>query len=81
MKGLGARSRDIIKLENVSFSDLSEWIRDMREEIFDNFRNNETKTLIFVYYAGHGVMKKMTEVVCNGGYDKKGKPKFFYPLE
>ena len=56
----------------------------MREEIYDNWRNDEKKTLIFVYYAGHGVMTNMTHVVCNGGVDKQGRPsisKARYPLE
>ena len=56
-------------------------IRELRDEISDNWRDGEKKTLIFVYYAGHGMITKMTDVVCNGGLNKRGKHQFTYPLE
>ena len=55
----------------------------MRNDVIENWRNNELKTLIFVYYAGHGVMTDMTQVLSNGGF-KKGKQSRHharYPLE
>ena len=85
VEGLGARTSDIIIDENIDFNKFKEIIHDMRNEISDNWRNGEKKTLIFIYYAGHGVMTKgMTHAVCNGGFDKQGRPttsKAFYPLE
>ena len=55
---------------------------DLRNEVSDNWRDGEKKTFIFVYYAGHGMISKaMTQIVCNGGVNKKGKPRFDYPFE
>ena len=68
--GLGARKMDIIEVENADFQELINLMRDLRDEISENWRNGEKKTLIFVYFAGHGVMTNMTHVVCNGGLDK-----------
>lgn len=76
--GLGARRSDIIELENASFDEIKSVIRDLRDDISDNWRNGEKKTLIFVYYAGHGVMTNMTHAVCNGGVRNS---KARYPLE
>ena len=59
-------------------------MRDLRDEIAENWRNGEKKTLIFVYFAGHGVMTNMTHAVCNGAFDKQGRPNYSkarYPLE
>ena len=39
---------------------------------------NKEKTLIFVYYAGHGVMQNFTKVVCN---KFKRPAQVFFPLE
>ena len=66
---LGARRSDIIEVENADFKAFKALIREMRDEISENWRNGEKKTLIFVYYAGHGVMTNMTHAVCNGGFD------------
>ena len=39
---------------------------------------NEKGTLVFFYYAGHGILKGQTKAVCNEG-DKRGR--VFFPLE
>ena len=49
-------------------------MKQLKEEIADNWAHGQRKTLIFVYYAGHGVMNNMTHAVCNGGYDFHGNP-------
>ena len=56
IKGLGAKNKDIIRLYDTTFAELSETIKDLHEEIIANWRTNQQKTLIFVYYAGHGIM-------------------------
>ena len=68
--GLGARKTDITEVENADFQELYSLMQELRDEIRENWRNGEKKTLIFVYFAGHGVMTDMTHAVCNGGYDK-----------
>ena len=56
IKGLGAKNKDIIRLYDTTFAELSETIQDLHEQIIANWRNDQQKTLIFVYYAGHGIM-------------------------
>lgn len=67
--GLGARQSDIIEMEDADFASLKALRRELADIVSENWRNGEKKTLIFVYYAGHGVMTNMTHVVCNGGKD------------
>ena len=50
----------------------------MEKEVNRNWDSGRKKSLVFVYYAGHGVMDNMNYVVCNGGESRK---KFIYPLE
>ena len=63
-------------------------IRDLRKIVQDNFDRGKEKTLIFLYYAGHGVMTKMLETVCNPpvAYDPERRiadkqTKHKYPME
>ena len=68
VKGLGARSTDIIEVENADFQTFFDLFKSLREEIVENSRNGK-KTLIFLYYAGHGLMTNTTQAVCNGAFD------------
>ena len=44
-----------------------------------NWGQGEKRTLILFYYAGHGIMKNFTNVVCNKAFGRQKK--IFYPLE
>ena len=47
---------------------------DVQDSLY--FAHKEGKqTLLFVYYAGHGIQENMTEIITNGG------KKFKYPME
>ena len=49
----------------------------MEAKVIMNWRTGRKKSLVFVYYAGHGVMNNISYVVCNGG---ERPSKFIYPL-
>ena len=55
---------DIITYEDANYVTQKKMIADLRKEIEKNWVQKE-KTLVFVYYAGHGVMKDKLHTVCN----------------
>ncbi len=75
IKELGARDCDIIPMPDCTYEQLHALFKDMQEEIRKNSRHGE-KTLVFIYYAGHGVNDEFTFAVVND----EGKKKKF-PLE
>ena len=83
IKGLGARDEDIIEItgntgNDCDFERLSHLFVELNEEAIANWRNNNKKTFIFVYYAGHGtVMDGTTQIVLNINEGKKTP----FPLE
>ena len=83
IKGLGARDEDIIEItgntgNDCDFERLSHLFVELNEEAIANWRNNNKKTFIFVYYAGHGtVMDGTTRIVLNINEGKKTP----YPIE
>ena len=83
--GLGARQLDIQVIEDADFKTFSSLMTDLRQTINDNWARGQQRTLIFIYYAGHGVMTNMGFALCNGARlsnGQKGKPsKTRYPLE
>ena len=50
----------------------------MNERIIMNWGQGEKRTLILFYYAGHGIMKNFTNIVCDKA---ERQHKIFYPLE
>ena len=87
IKALGAKDEDIIELRNdheaVNVADVSEAIKTISKSVNLNKDNNE-KTFIFVYYAGHGVMNNYVEIVCNvppSADPAVKREKIFYALE
>ena len=63
--GLGGKLTDIIEIEDADFHTMSQLFSSLRNVIFDNYDRGREKTLIFIYYAGHGVMTNKLENVCN----------------
>ena len=75
---LGANACDIQILENQSFKELSTFFRGINRGCTQNWENGRQKTLVFCYYAGHGIMDNTVFAVCNGG---PLKSKYCYPLQ
>ena len=75
---LGAKDSEIMELKDVDFAQLSATMIDLNERIIGNWVQGAKKTLVLFYYAGHGIMKNYTSIVC----DKAPRQaKIFYPLE
>ena len=75
---LGAQDSEIIEMRDVDFAQLSKTLRNLNERIILNWGLGEKRTLVLFYYAGHGIMKNFTNIVCDKAVQKK---KIFYPLE
>ena len=61
-------------MEEPSHAEICKAIFHVRNKIFYAAEEG-LNTLLFVYYAGHGIQANMTEIMTNGG------EKFRYPLE
>ena len=64
---LGANIADINIVENASFDDLKNLFGGIQRNVIQNWAAGQQKSLVFVYYAGHGVMDNTVYAVCNGG--------------
>ena len=64
---------EITTLSNPTYQDIKKAIDESSASIYENYTQNNGKTLLFVYYAGHGMMDNSTYCVVNG-------PRM-YPLE
>ena len=75
--GLSARRIDIVTYTDVTFDELAQLFRDLLLDIGNNWRRRE-RTLVFLYYAGHGglKLKGSMHAVLNDATFKK-----LYPLE
>ena len=69
---------DIVELEDADFKTFTQTISDLRFTITDNWNRGKQKTLVFVYYAGHGIMSNTTYAVTN---EAAKRNKIRYPLE
>ena len=77
-KALGAQDSEIMEMKDIDFAKLSKTMITLNEQIIANWVTGSKNTLIFFYYAGHGIMKNFTNIVC----DKAPRAsKIFYPLE
>ena len=75
--GLGAKPMDIIVYEDTDFNALVGLFRELTLRVSQNWDRGRETTLVFVYYAGHGVMDNTTFAVLNDPNAKKWK----FPLE
>ena len=75
---LGANICDITTVENASFEDLKNIFGGIQRNVIQNWAGGNQKSLIFVYYAGHGVMDNTVYAVCNGGIRPS---KYVYALQ
>ena len=50
----------------------------IRQNVIQNWASGQQKSLVFVYYAGHGIMDNHVHMVCNGGARAS---KYIYPLQ
>ena len=76
---LGISSDAIIEIYDADFTTISRDVIQFAEgNISANWLNGKQKTMIFVYYAGHGIMSNFTKAVCNSP-DQRNRVS--YPLE
>ena len=54
--GLGARINDIVLCPDITFDELAQLFKELLLDIGINWRKRE-RTLVFLYYAGHGGLK------------------------
>ena len=77
-RALGAQDSEIMEMKDIDFAKLSATMINLNERIIANWVTGSKKTLVFFYYAGHGIMKNYTSIVC----DKAPRQnRIFYPLE
>ena len=75
IKMLGAQDEDIHYFRNINYSEVSVKIRrGLMQKVQQNFKEGYL-TMMFVYYAGHGIMDTTTFIVLNDG------KKYRYPFE
>ena len=75
LKNYGFGRRDITCEEDVDYNGLKELMDSLRVELINNGKS-KIKTLLVIYYAGHGCMRgNTTQVVLND------QAKTFYPME
>lgn len=75
-QSLGAHA--IEEHEDVTFKQFKSMFRSFSRRVDKNWTQGRQKTLIFLYYAGHGLMDNMSYAVCNPTADDKKEK---YPLE
>ena len=73
LRRLGFKKRDIVVLKDPDYVDVKLAMNDLMNFVLRAYKHEEKNTLIFCYYAGHGIMDNNTKIVLNG-------PKM-YPLE
>ena len=68
------------EIQIVRDADFASFSRLLKENNLRIVNNNEAgkKTLVFMYYGGHGIMKFYTKAVCNRANNAR---QVFYPLE
>jgi len=76
---LGVQDTEIKELHDATHKVFCDQIGLANAKIRTNYDNGKKKTLVFVYYAGHGVLRKaMTSALCDVA---PTQAKVFYPLE
>jgi len=79
IKGLGARDEDIVMYANVQKSEMMNMFKDLNSEVYQRHKTTGENTLVFVYYAGHGIMNCTVEALVNN--NDPGNLKFRFPIE
>ena len=65
IKQLGARDEDIDVLADQSVAALIKYFNKVRKDVITAWNAEGKRTLIFIYYSGHGVMDNFTYAVTN----------------
>ena len=65
IKGLGAREEDIVVLTDQSFAELRAFFKQLREQVKKAWYGTGKRTLVFIFYGGHGMMDNTTFAVTN----------------
>ena len=77
-RALGAQDSEIMEMKDIDFAKLSATMINLNERIIANWVTGSKQTLVLFYYAGHGIMKNYTSIVC----DKAPRQnRIFFPLE
>jgi len=79
IKALGARDEDIIEIVDAQRGPLMKELQQINRKCITQFETDGTNTLVFIYYAGHGIMNNYTEMVCNTA--DAGNVKWRVPIE
>ena len=79
IKELGARDEDIIEIANGQRTDIMKMFQQINRECITKYSVDQSNTLVFIYYAGHGIMNNYTEMVLNN--NDAGNLKFRVPIE
>ena len=72
------QNSEILVVKNADHRKFVELFQDKIQSRIIVNHTEKKKTLIFFYYAGHGILKGHTKAVCNQGELAR---KVFYPLE
>ena len=75
---LFAQDDEIIIVRDADKTEFFKQLYAINTKIRTNYANNQGKTLVWVYYGGHGVMSNTTYAVCNKAKERKYS---WYPLE
>ena len=63
---------DIETHADIDFDAFKELFKKLQLTIYTNWSQRREYTLVFVYYAGHGILTQTTNALCNGYLLKNG---------
>ena len=70
---MGGRAQDIETHEDIDSEAFKKLFNKLKNIIYNNWAERQEYTLVFVYYAGHGLMTETTNALCNGFRQKNGQ--------
>ena len=70
---MGFSEDDIETHSDVDFEAFKKLFKRIEVTIYNNWSERREYTLVFVYYAGHGVLTQTTNALCNGFLQKNGQ--------
>ena len=77
LQSLGFRQDETTTMREADFEGFSEKIHQTNLSILNNWKQKK-RTLVIVYYAGHGILRGQTKALCNSA---SRALKAYYPLE
>ena len=77
---LGFAQNQVKSKEEADYAQIDKLFADTKAEIDANWRDGEQKTLVYVYFGGHGVTDALTHAVC-GKFAQNKPGQWTYPLE